>query len=80
MNKTRYYIKAKREFWNVLQSKYVDTPIDALIFIEEIEKIDFVSKYEFIVEIEKKEEIIQHKFSYNQMKAILEVAHLERGE
>lgn len=33
-----YYIKAKREFRDMLQSKYTIQPKEALNFIEEIEK------------------------------------------
>lgn len=78
MNKTIYYVKAKREYWKVLQSRYTDNPEDALSFINDIKEVEFVDKYNFIVEITTKEEEIQLHFNIKEMTSILSVAIIEK--
>lgn len=78
MNKTIYYVKPKREYWKVLQSRCTDNPEDALSFINDIKEVEFVDKYNFIVEITTIEEEIQLHFNIKEMASILSVAIIEK--
>lgn len=78
MNKTIYYVKAKREYWKVLQSICTNNPGDALSFINDIKEVEFVDRYNFIVEINTIEEQIKLHFNIKEMIAILSVAIIEK--